>query len=90
MIERIDLPDRLPSDPELTLWRAWMRRHGIDPSDVPLGEWIERDGRVLRYVAVVRDAGGRPVFDRERDSFAVEVRECQVYGRRPDPFPVPG
>ena len=33
------------------------KAHGIDPNDVPLGEWVERDGRVIRYVAVVRVDG---------------------------------
>ena len=82
---RVELPDR-PYGPEGDAWRAWMRTHGIDPSDVPCGEWVEVDGRVIRYVSAVR-VGGRFVWDYEADGVATEVRECQVYGRRPAPFP---
>jgi hypothetical protein len=88
MTMRADLPDR-PYGPEGDAWRAWMRAHGIDPRDVPCGEWVEVDGRVIRYVSVVRDGERRPRYDRQRGTFMAEVRECQVYGRRPAPFPSP-
>ena len=88
MTERVEF-GKMPPRAELRAWQRWMRRHGIDPNDVPVGDgFVEVDGLVVRYCSIVRVAG-RPVFDRERETFAVETRECQVYGRRPDPFPVP-
>lgn len=87
MSMRVEFGERPPPD-ELRAWQRWMRRHGIDPNDVPVGDsFVEVDGRVIRYVSVVRDSKHRPRYDRERETFVTEVRECQVYGRRPAPFP---
>ena len=84
--ERREFGERPPPD-ELRAWQAWMRTHGIDPNNVPIGKgWVERHGRVVRYLALVR-IDGRIVWPRGAEAPLTEVRECQVYSRRPAPFP---
>lgn len=45
-------------------WCKWFRFHGINPVDVPIPGWIERDvkGCCVRYLAIQRDADGNIVW----------------------------
>lgn len=87
MIERVEF-DELPPFDELQAWQTWMRAHGIDPRDVPIGDsFVEVDGRVIRYTAAVRVDGRMIKAPDGGDWPMTEIRECQVYGRRPAPFP---
>lgn len=40
----------VPAEPEWQAWREWLRYHGVDPSDVVLPGWIERNEEYFQIV----------------------------------------
>lgn len=79
--------ESLINDPDLQdAWCAWVKRHGINPEDVPLPGKVVRDHANLcvTYTAVVRDTKGQPITCGD----GVVTEERTVYlGRVPEPFP---
>lgn len=89
-VDRVEF-DRLPPEPELSIWRHWMRQHGVDPSDVAVPGWIERHPDTCRlvYGSYERDERGLPRWDRACDD-AVRVTRVFQMEAPPLPFPMEG
>lgn len=68
------------------LWQAWFEAHGIDPAEVLLTHWVERQGEEGTHIEnkiMWLEYG-------ERDGEQITVhREINLGSRVPDPFPVP-
>jgi hypothetical protein len=62
----------IPPESDRAQWVSWLRRHGINPDDVPVPGWIEVDGarRQVRYLAIVRDENGTALLA-DRDGLPV-------------------
>ena len=77
---------RMPYDPaDRDAWLEWMRRHGIDPNDVPVPGVLFRDptNRRVTYTAYERDANGYVHVDGRP---VVITRTVQLEAG-PEPFP---
>jgi hypothetical protein len=80
--------ERLPPEPELSIWREWLRRHGVDPNDVAVSGGIERDEQNywLIYTSFEWGPDGLPVIDPETRDVVTVDRVFQLEGP-PLPFP---
>ena len=83
--------DNLGDDREL--WCEWLTDHGIDPDDVVLTGWIQRDERNcrIRYLSYLRTPGRAAAWVIGRDGSrtpACAVRAVHL-DRCPEPFPTP-
>lgn len=63
-------------------WQEWFHRHGIDPSEVLLTEWVERRASAAENAIVWLEAG-------ERDGEPITVERVQILPNPPEPFPFP-
>ena len=87
-VERVEF-DEAPPRAVREAWAEWLRKHGVDPSDVlASGGWIERrpDAYQLRYASLVKGPDGRYLYDQERRTAVRETRVFQMEGP-PLPFP---
>jgi hypothetical protein len=64
------------------LWQAWFVRHGIDPAEVLLTEWVERRAQNGQNQIVWLEAG-------VRDGEDITVHRERHLAAPPAPFPVP-
>ncbi len=62
----------------VTVWQGWFTRHGIDPAEVLLAEWVER--RTSPPSIVWLEAG-------VRDGKDIHVERSQQLPGPPEPFP---
>jgi len=70
-------------DPEhVTAWRDWFARHGIDPAEVLLTEWVERRVNPGQNQIVWLEQG-------VRDGQSITVHREMDLTEPPAPFPVP-
>jgi hypothetical protein len=78
----------MPPARELDLWREWLRHHCIDPGEVAVPGWIERDeaSRQVRYEAYQFDGPRRPRLSEDGDI----LREVHVIQLEAVPSPFPG
>lgn len=78
MIERVEFV--VPPKPQREAWCAWLRWHTIDPCDVLITGFIERDteARQIRYRACERDEQGKFRYDRVRECAATVTRVVQL------------
>jgi hypothetical protein len=85
--ERVEFT-QMPPESERQEWCEWLRRHGINPSEVPVPGWIER--RVPEYQVRIhvytRNEQGALIKNAERTGAVTETRIVQLEGP-PLPFP---
>lgn len=80
--------DETPPQAVREMWAEWLRKHGVDPCDVVIPGWIERQPDTYRlvYASHARDENGRLRWDWERREPVHETRVFQMEGP-PMPFP---
>lgn len=79
--------DEPPPPAERLVWCEWLRRHGVDPSDVVIPGFIERrpDRYQLAYEACARNPDGSYFLSADRQT----VRVVHVFQMEAPPLPFP-
>jgi hypothetical protein len=67
-------------------WRDWFAAHGIDPAEVLLTHWVERQGEVGTHIE--NKIMWLEYGVRNGEQITVH-KEINLGARVPDPFPVP-
>jgi hypothetical protein len=85
--ERVEFT-QMPPEAERLEWCEWLRRHGINPSEVPVPGWIERRVQEYRvaYLAYALNERGQRYLNPEKTDAVREERYVQLEGP-PLPFP---
>lgn len=83
--------DRRMNGIERYIWQDWFRKHGVDPSDIPIPGWVERRPEDYQLVFEVYDRkDGKFWRYRDGDNAARRTVVMQLEGP-PLPFPaIPG
>ena len=76
----------LPPEPLRQRWMNWFEHHGIDPCDVLVPGWIERDveRRRIRYSGIHTDKDGKLIWDKDGAFSYIAVVQLEAV---PSPFP---